>query len=227
MLNLRASYARKELLMNELKYRYITIEGCIGAGKTTLARLLSTDFKTRLILEQFEENSFLPKFYQDPVRYAFPLELSFLADRFQQLKTQVINLDLFHPNIVADYHIQKSLIFARKTLQEDEFSLFMRLYQIMIAQLPAPDLYVYLYLPIDRLLSNIKRRGRPYEQNITSEYLSMIQESYFEFIRQQTHLRVVVIDSRSLDFVEHRADYEWLVSVINSDYPVGITHISQ
>lgn len=212
--------------MNDLKYRYITIEGCIGAGKTTLARFLSNDFHTRLILEQFEENSFLPKFYQDPARYAFPLELSFLADRFQQLKTQVINLDLFHPNIVADYHIQKSLIFARKTLQEDEFSLFMRLYQIMIAQLPVPDLYVYLYLPVDRLLENIKKRGRPYEQNITGEYLSRIQESYFDFLRQQTNLRIVVVDTRDIDFVENRADYDWLVSVINADYSIGISNIT-
>ncbi|MDK2909157.1 MAG: hypothetical protein PWR20_724 [Bacteroidales bacterium] len=212
--------------MNDLKYRYITIEGCIGAGKTTLARLLSNDFHTCLILEQFEENSFLPKFYKDPARFAFPLELSFLADRFQQLKTQVINLDLFHPNIVADYHIQKSLIFARKTLQEDEFSLFMRVYQIMIAQLPVPDLYVYLYLPVDRLLENIKKRGRPYEQNITGEYLSRIQESYFDFLRQQTNLRIVVIDTRAIDFVENRADYEWLVSVINAEYPIGISNIT-
>lgn len=212
--------------MNDLKYRYITVEGCIGAGKTTLARMLSADFHSRLILEQFEENSFLPKFYQDPARYAFPLELSFLADRFQQLKTQVINLDMFHPHIVADYHIQKSLIFARKTLQADEFSLFMRLYQIMIAQLPVPDLFVYLYLPVDRLLANIKKRGRPYEQSITADYLSLIQESYFEFIRQQTNLRIVVIDTRSIDFVENRADYEWLVSVINAEYPLGVTTIS-
>lgn len=212
--------------MNDLKYRYITIEGCIGAGKTTLARMLSADFHTRLILEQFEENSFLPKFYQDPARYAFPLELSFLADRFLQLKTQVINLDMFHPHIVADYHIQKSLIFARKTLQSDEFSLFMRLYQIMIAQLPIPDLFVYLYLPVDRLLANIKKRGRPYEQSITADYLGLIQESYFEFIRQQTNLRIVVIDTRSIDFVENRADYEWLVSLINAEYPLGVTTIS-
>ncbi|MGC8864279.1 MAG: deoxynucleoside kinase [Bacteroidales bacterium] len=212
--------------MNDLKYRYITIEGCIGAGKTTLARMLSADFHTRLILEQFEENSFLPKFYQDPARYAFPLELSFLADRFQQLKNQVINLDMFHPHIVSDYHIQKSLIFARKTLQSDEFSLFMRLYQIMIAQLPVPELFVYLYLPVDRLLANIKKRGRPYEQSITADYLSLIQESYFEFIRQQNNLRVVVIDTRSIDFVENRADYEWLVSVINAEYPIGVTTIS-
>lgn len=212
--------------MKSLIYRFITIEGCIGAGKTTLSRMLSADFHTRLILEQFEKNSFLPKFYEDPERYAFPLELSFLADRFQQVKTQVINLNMFHPHIIADYHIQKSLIFARKTLKEDEFHLFSRLYQIMIAQLPIPELYVYLYLPVERLLKNIKKRGRPYEQNISAEYLEKIQESYFEYMRQQqSNMRILVIDAQSLDFVENRADYEWISEVVNQQYPKGITRL--
>jgi deoxyadenosine/deoxycytidine kinase len=211
--------------MKELIYKYITIEGCIGAGKTSLARRLAADYDARLILEQFEENSFLPKFYADPERYAFPLELSFLAERFQQLKSQGLGPDLFQQYIIADYHIQKSLVFARKTLQVDEFQLFSRLYHIMILQLPLPDIMVYLYTDVERLLSNIKKRGRDYEQDIKADYLSKIQESYFDFIRQQSQMRILVIDTSHLDFVSNQVDYTLLLEVINRPYPAGVTRI--
>lgn len=211
--------------MKELIYKYITIEGCIGAGKTSLARRIAADYDARLILEQFEENSFLPKFYADPERFAFPLELSFLAERFQQLKNQGLGPDLFQSYIISDYHIQKSLVFARKTLQTDEFQLFSRLYHIMILQLPLPDIMVYLYTDVDRLLANIKKRGRDYEQDIQAEYLSKIQESYFDFIRQQVQMRILVVDTSHLDFVTNPVDYTLLLEVINRPYPVGVTRI--
>ena len=209
----------------QIPYNYIAIEGNIGAGKTTLATRLSEQFNTRLVLEQFEDNSFLPKFYEDPSRYAFPLELSFLADRFQQLKNQVAVQDMFHPVTIADYFILKSLIFAKKTLNSEEFTLYTRLFSIIENVLPNPDLLVYLYLDISRLQENIRNRGRAYEQKIEDEYLQRIQEGYLDYIRQQQGLRVLLIDTNRLDFVANQGDYKMLVEVIMKDYPVGIHRI--
>jgi len=209
-----------------IPYNYIAIEGNIGAGKTTLATRLSKEFNTRLILEQFEDNSFLPKFYEDQARYAFPLELSFLADRFQQLKSQVAVQDMFHPVTIADYFILKSLIFAKKTLNGEEFTLYSRLFSIIDNVLPKPDLLVYLYLDIDRLQSNIKMRGRAYEQKIEDDYLRKIQEGYIDYIKQQQGLRVLLIDTNQLDFVANEQDYQKLISIIMKKYPIGIHRIS-
>ena len=209
-----------------IPYNYIAIEGNIGAGKTTLATRLSKQFNTRLILEQFEDNSFLPKFYEDQARYAFPLELSFLADRFQQLKSQVAVQDMFHPVTIADYFILKSLIFAKKTLNSEEFTLYSRLFSIIENVLPKPDLLVYLYLDIDRLQSNIRKRGRSYEQKIENDYLQKIQEGYLDYIRQQQGLRVLLIDANRLDFVAREEDYQKLIEVIMREYPLGIHRIT-
>jgi deoxyadenosine/deoxycytidine kinase len=209
-----------------IPYNYIAIEGNIGAGKTTLATRLSKQFNTRLILEQFEDNSFLPKFYEDQARYAFPLELSFLADRFQQLKSQVAVQDMFHPVTIADYFILKSLIFAKKTLNGEEFTLYSRLFSIIENVLPKPDLLVYLYLDIDRLQSNIRMRGRAYELNIEDDYLQKIQEGYLDYIKQQQGLRVLLIDANQLDFVARESDYHKLTSIILKEYPIGIHRIS-
>jgi len=206
-------------------YNYIAIEGNIGAGKTTLATRLSQEFSTRLILEQFEDNSFLPKFYEDPARYAFPLELSFLADRFQQLKNQLSVQDMFHPVTIADYFILKSLIFAKKTLNFEEFNLYTRLFSIIENALPKPDLLVYLYLDISRLQTNIRKRGRVYEQKIEDDYLQRIQEGYLDYIKQQQGLRVLLIDTNNLDFVARQSDYNTLLEIIMQDYPIGIHRI--
>lgn len=210
----------------DIPYHYIAIEGNIGAGKTTLATRLAEQFNTRLILEQFEDNSFLPKFYEDQARYAFPLELSFLADRFQQLKSKVAVHDMFSPVTIADYFILKSLIFARKTLSGDEFALYTRLFTIIENSLPKPDLLVYLYLDIDRLQHNIKKRGRSYEQKIENEYLIRIQEGYLEYIKKQQDLRVLLIDTNKLDFVAEPKDYQTLIEIIFQNYPLGIHRIT-
>lgn len=209
-----------------IPYNYIAIEGNIGAGKTTLATLLSQQFNTRLILEQFEDNSFLPKFYEDPSRYAFPLELSFLADRYQQLKSQLAAQDMFRPITIADYFILKSLIFAKKTLNSEEFTLYSRLFSIIENALPKPDLLVYLYLDISRLQSNIRMRGRVYEQKIEDDYLRRIQEGYLDYIKQQQGLRVLLIDTNNLDFVAHQKDYDQLIAIITKEYPIGIHRIT-
>jgi len=206
-------------------YNYIVIEGNIGAGKTSLATRISAELNASLILEQFEENSFLPKFYEDPARYAFPLELSFLADRYQQLKNHFNKPDLFTNFTIADYFIFKSLIFASRNLEPLEFGLYGKLFNIVSSVVPRPDLIVYLYLNLDNLRDNIKKRGRVYEQNIQFEYLDKIQTGYLEFLRQQFDLRVLLIDTNGIDFVNREKDYQWVKGMVMKEYPVGITRI--
>ncbi|MCX6266233.1 MAG: deoxynucleoside kinase [Bacteroidetes bacterium] len=206
-------------------YNYIVIEGNIGAGKTSFASLLAEEYNARLILEQFEENSFLPKFYEDPARYAFPLELSFLADRYQQLKSQFNAPDMFKTFTVADYFIFKSLIFASKNLEPLEFGLYSKLFSIVSSVVPKPDMIVYLYLNLGNLKKNIEKRGRPYEQNIQFEYLEKIQTGYLEFLRQQSDLRVLVIDTNGMDFVSRRDDYHRIKDLMMQEYPLGMHHI--
>ena len=193
---------------------YVAVEGNIGAGKTSFASMVSQDFNARLILERFKDNAFLPKFYEDQLRYAFPLEMSFLADRYQQLSDDLAQYDLFRDFVISDYDVFKSLIFAKITLQEDEYSLYHKLFDLMYKELVKPDLYVYLYQNTDRLLENIKKRGRDYEQNIQQEYLSNINQSYLSFIKSQPGLNVKIIDISELDFVNNREDYLLLLEKI-------------
>ena len=206
-------------------YNYIVIEGNIGAGKTSFASMLSEDCNARLILEQFEENSFLPKFYEDQARYAFPLELSFLADRYQQLKTHFSTPDMFKTFTVADYFIFKSLIFASKNLETLEFGLYSKLFSIVSSVVPKPDMIVYLYLSLENLKKNIEKRGRPYEQNIQFDYLEKIQQGYLEYLRQQSDLRVLVIDTNGMDFIARPSDYLWLKGLTMQEYPLGMHFI--
>ena len=207
-------------------YRYIVIEGNIGAGKTSLATRISSELSARLILEEFADNPFLPKFYEQPERYAFPLELSFLSERFSQLKRDLISEDLFAPKVIGDYFINKCQIFAKNNLQSDEYNLFVKMYEIVESNTPKPDLLVYLYQHVDQLLLNIRKRGRDYEKHITAEYLENIQQQYLEFIRQHEHLRVVIIDTTNRDFVNNDADYAWIREKILAEHPTGITRIS-
>jgi deoxyadenosine/deoxycytidine kinase len=200
--------------METVRYNYIVIEGNIGAGKTTLASMIARDFNAKLILERFADNPFLPKFYDDPARYSFPLELSFLADRYRQLKDELVEQDLFMSFTVADYYFMKSLVFSSKTLEKDEFSLYRQIFYIIYSSLPKPDLYVYLHVPPERLLRNIAARGREYEQSITAEYLSGIQDSYFNFFRQNPENRYLVLDTSNIDFVASDEDYQKVREVI-------------
>ena len=197
------------------QFNYIAIEGNIGAGKTTLSTKLSEDCNAKLVLERFADNPFLPKFYKDQSRYAFPLEMSFLADRYQQLSDDLAQFDLFKDFVVADYHIFKSLIFAKVTLQEDEFRLYKTMFDIIHKEMPKPDLYVYLYQNTERLLENIKKRGRSYEQEIPADYLEKINQGYLDYIKTQTDLNVLIIDVSDLDFVKKQEDYVLLLNEIN------------
>ena len=209
----------------EFKYNFIAIEGNIGAGKTSLATRISRQFNAKLILEQFEDNAFLPKFYENPSKYAFPLELSFLASRYQQLKDQLSAQDLFRSFTIADYFIHKSYIFASKNLEGDEMALYGRLFNIIEASLAKPDLLVYLYLDIPNLKMNIEKRGRPYEQNIDFEYLEKIQSGYLDFLKQQQKMRILVIDTNALDFVNREKDYQVMLEIISGEYEPGIHRI--
>ena len=203
-----------QLALKQLNY--IAIEGNIGAGKTTLATKIAEDCNAKIILERFADNPFLPKFYKDQTRYAFPLEMSFLADRYQQLSDDLAQFDLFKDFIVADYHIFKSQIFAKVTLQEDEFRLYKTMFDIMYKEMPKPDLYVYLYQNTDRLLANIKKRGRSYEQDITSNYLEKINQGYLEYIKSQTDINVLIIEISDLDFVKNQEDYIYILNEIKN-----------
>jgi len=196
------------------QFNYISFEGNIGAGKTTLAHKIAEDFNAKTVLERFADNPFLPKFYKDQNRYAFPLEMSFLADRYQQLSDDLAQFDLFKDFIVADYHIFKSLIFAKITLAEDEYRLYRNLFDIIYKEMPKPDLYVYLYQNTERLLQNIKKRGRNYEQNIEASYLEKINNGYLEYIKSQTDLNVLIIDVSDRDFVKKHEDYIFILNEI-------------
>jgi len=196
------------------QYNYIAIEGNIGAGKTTLANKLAEDFNAKMVLERFADNPFLPKFYEDQSRYAFPLEMSFLADRYQQISDDLAQFDLFKDFVVADYHIFKSLIFAKVTLAEDEFRLYKTMFDIIYKEMPKPDLYIYLYQNTERLLQNIKLRGRSYEQEIPAEYLEKINSGYLDYIKSQKDLNVLIIDVSDKDFVENQSDYVFILDEI-------------
>lgn len=208
-----------------LQNKYIIIEGNIGAGKTTLATKIAEQFGGKLILEQFHDNPFLPKFYKDAERYSFPLELSFLAARYKQLNKEITSTDLFKSFTIADYYFVKSLIFARSTLPEDEYNLYRQLFDIIYQQLPLPDLYVFLHLDIERLLSNIKLRGRDYEQDISEAYLKQINDSYFQYFKTENRFPIVILNTTNIDFVQNSDDYRKVVDLIsNAKFNKGINH---
>ncbi len=208
------------------KYSYIAIEGNIGAGKTSLAQRLSIDFNAKLILEEFEDNSFLPRFYEDARRYAFPLEMSFMAARFNQLKKQLLEQDLFQQNTISDYIFPKCKLFSHINLDEDEYELYVKLFDIINIQLPQPDLLVYLHNPIEKLQWNIANRGRVYEQKIADDYLIELADSYQQYLNANQHLRILLIDCSSLDFVNNIDHYENVKALICKEYAPGIHHIN-
>jgi deoxyguanosine kinase len=208
-----------------VKYNFITIEGCIGAGKTTLAQKLAADFNGKLILEEFEGNPFLPKFYEDPERHAFPVELYFMAERFKHLKRLLSEGDIFKSFTVSDFLFQKSLIFAMNNLKEDEAKLYRMLFDIINLSLPKPDMVLYLYAPVEKLQQRIQRRGREYEKNITNHYLEKIQQAYMEYFKMQSQSRIVLLNTSTLNFADNQHDYEQVIEVLNEDFEPGLHYI--
>lgn len=205
-------------------YDFITIEGNIGAGKTTLAHLLSQKLHAKLILEQFADNPFLPKFYENPQQFAFPLELFFMAERYQQLNDMLSQKDIFHPYTISDYLFTKSLLFAKVNLKEEEFQLYKRLFDITYKNIVQPELIIYLHASVSKLQENIKKRNRSYELNIPDEYLFKIQETYLQYIKQ-INVPILLIDMAETDFVNNELHLEGLLQELNKKFSPGIHHI--
>jgi deoxyadenosine/deoxycytidine kinase len=209
--------------MHQLNYKYIAIEGNIGAGKSTLAKMFGEKLNASLILEEFEDNSFLPKFYKDPRRFAFPLEMSFLAARFNQLKNKLIQPALFNSCVISDYIFAKCLLFSKVNLEYDEFNLYLKLFEIMNLQLPQPDLLIYLHNNVERLQYNIKLRGRKYEQEISNDYLLNLQHAYFDYMYNLQNQPILVVNCTYADFVANPNHFSQIFNCIYKEFKPGIT----
>ena len=208
-----------------MKYNFVTIEGNIGAGKTTLAHLLSKQFNARLILEEFADNPFLPKFYENPQQFAFPLELFFMAERYKQLKDLLHTQDLFNSITISDYLFTKCLLFAKVNLPADEFRLYQSLFDIIHQQLVQPEILIYLHSPVDRLQQNIKRRNRSYEQQIGDDYLLSIQETYTQYIKQH-NIKTLFVDASNADFLSNEKHLQVIIDALDQEYEQGQHYIT-
>src|SRR5688572_24141711 len=207
-------------------YKFICVEGNIGSGKTSLCELLAKKYPVQLVLEEFDDNPFLPFFYQNPERYAFTVELFFMAERHKQLSSITLQHDLFYEFTVADFSFWKTLIFARKNLDEKEYRLFQRLFSTLNAASPNPDLLIYLHRTPQKLLAQINKRDRGFEQNITAQYLQMIQDSYFEFFYSQPSYPIVIVDIEDLDFVNEASHLEEMEKIVFKTYRPGVHRVS-
>ncbi len=206
-------------------YKFIAIEGNIGAGKTTLCKKLAEDFNWRLILEQFADNPFLPYFYENQERYAFPVELFFMTERHKQLQENLQQQNLFQQCIVADYFFLKTLLFAKNNLGKEEHRLFQRLFHILNASFPRPDILVFLHRSVDNLLQNIKKRGRAYEKDIKPEYLKQIQDTYFEYFKTENRFPILIVDVEQRDFLNNQDIYQQVIDLLKEEYAPGVHHV--
>jgi deoxyguanosine kinase len=203
-----------------MKHHYIAIEGNIGAGKTTLSQLLSKHYNAKLVLEEFAENPFLTKFYENPKQYAFPLELFFLAERFKQQQDLIKSNDLFQEVIISDYLFTKCLLFAKVNLPDEEYRLYQKMYDVFFQQLTQPDILIYLHAPVNKLQTNIKKRNRKFEQAIPDEYLFKIQETYTSYIKQH-HIKTIFIDASNADFLYNDAHFKVITDALEKDIEEG------
>lgn len=203
-----------------MKYNFVTIEGNIGAGKTTLAHLLSKHYNSRLILEEFAENPFLPKFYESPEQYAFPLELFFMAERYKQLKDLLQTKDMFQQVTISDYLFTKCLLFAKVNLPDEEFRLYQKLFEIINPQIIQPDILIYLHTPVIKLQENIKKRNRQYELSIPNDYLFSLQETYTQYIKQH-NIKTLFVDASNADFLGNEKHLKIITDALNKEYENG------
>lgn len=208
-----------------MKYSFITVEGNIGAGKTTLTNLLAEHFNARTVLEEFADNPFLTKFYSNQQQYAFPVELFFMAERYKQLKEMIHTKELFQTLTISDYLFTKCLLFAKVTLPDEEFRLYQKLFDIISAQLPFPEILIYLHAPVSKLQANIKKRNRSYEQNITDEYLFNIQETYTSYIKQH-NIKTIFIDASNADFLNNKKHLQVVLDALDGDFDDGQQYFS-
>jgi deoxyguanosine kinase len=209
-----------------LPYSFIAVEGNIGAGKTTLCGLLAEQYGCSLVLEQFTDNPFLPFFYEQPERYAFPVELFFMTERHKQLLEHFASPDLFRTSTVADYFFLKTLLFAKNNLNGEEFRLFKRLFSVLNATFPKPDLLLYLHRPVPVLQKQIQHRGRDMERLITDEYLEGLQHAYLDFFKQETEIPVVVLDLHDANFVQDASVLERIAALLEQAYRPGLQYVS-
>jgi deoxyadenosine/deoxycytidine kinase len=203
-----------------MKHQFITIEGNIGAGKTTLSNILAEKLNAKLILEEFAENPFLPKFYEKPDQYAFPLELFFMAERYKQLKDFLHTQDLFQEVTISDYLFTKCLLFAKVNLPDEEFRLYQKLFDIIHQQISFPDILIYLHAPVQKLQENIKKRNRSYEQDIKDDYLFNLQETYTSYIKQH-NIKTIFIDASNADFMGNEAHVQVVLDALDKDLSQG------
>jgi deoxyadenosine/deoxycytidine kinase len=208
-----------------MKYNFVTIEGNIGAGKTTLAHILSKHYNARLILEEFADNPFLPKFYENPTQYAFPLELFFMAERYKQLKELLQTKDMFQNITISDYLFTKCLLFAKVTLFDDEFRLYQKLFEIINPQIIQPDILIYLHTPVQKLQENIKKRNREYEQSIPNDYLFSLQETYTQYIKQH-NIKTLFVDASNADFLGNEEHIKVITDALDKEYENGQHYIT-
>jgi len=209
-----------------MDYNFISIEGCIGTGKTSFAKKLAYDLEIPTALENFEDNPYLKNFYKDPDRNAFSLELYFMAERYKQQQEVINNINLFNKFVISDYAFVKSQIFANITLTNpDDLHLFKMLFNIINQNIKSPDIILYLHKKTDVLLSNIEKRGREYEQNIRADYLEKLHKAYLQYFKQQTNSKVLIVDSTELDFIKNQKDYDFLKNLLNKKYTQTITFI--
>jgi deoxyadenosine/deoxycytidine kinase len=203
-----------------MKYHFIAVEGNIGAGKTTLSQLLSQHYNAKLMLEEFAENPFLTKFYENPKQYAFPLELFFLAERFKQQQDLIKTADLFQSVTISDYLFTKCLLFAKVNLPEEEYRLYQKMYEVFSQQLTQPDILIYLHAPVNKLQSNIKKRNRKFEQSIPDEYLFKLQETYTSYIKQH-NIKTIFVDASNADFLYNEAHFKLITDALEKDLEEG------
>ncbi len=203
-----------------MKYNFVTIEGNIGAGKTTLAHILSKHYNARLVLEEFADNPFLPKFYENPEQYAFPVELFFMAERYKQLKDLLQTKDMFQSITISDYLFTKCLLFAKVNLMSEEFRLYQKLFDIINPQILQPEILIYLHTPVNKLKENIKKRNRDYEQSIPNDYLFQLQETYTQYIKQH-NIKTLFVDASNADFLENEAHVKVIVDALDKEYDEG------
>ncbi|TSA58610.1 MAG: deoxynucleoside kinase [Sediminibacterium sp.] len=208
-----------------MKHQFITVEGNIGAGKTTLTNLLAKHYNARIILEEFAENPFLSKFYENPAQYAFPVELFFMAERYKQLKDTLHTNDLFQSITISDYLFTKCLLFAKVNLPEEEFHLYQKLFDIIHQQISFPDILIYLHAPVNKLQANIKKRNRSYEQAIPDAYLFNLQETYTNYIKQH-NIKTIFIDASNADFIGNEKHLQVVIDALEKDFETGQHYFS-
>ncbi|NGP78103.1 deoxynucleoside kinase [Balneolaceae bacterium YR4-1] len=208
----------------ENQFEFIAIEGVIGVGKTSLAKLLTKRHDARLVLEQFEDNPFLPKFYEDKERYAFPTQMAFLASRFKQ-QQKMLSKDLFQQLTISDYIFEKDRIFARLNLEDDELALYDSIFNIMTGISATPDLIIYLQSSVDRLMENIRQRDRDYERHISADYLKDLSEAYNHFFYHYNKSPLMIINTSEIDFVSNEKHLDYIEEQIFNQPIRGNTHI--